>query len=86
MEETRFYIQTVYRLSGQSITEELVKELATFWGTGHTNTRIAQATLESLKPVASPSLSYSQILENAPVAIPNNRTSNTPRNRGRSVD
>lgn len=86
MEDTVFYITTVYKLSGQSITEELVNQLSEFYGKNHINTQTALATLESLKPSNLPSVEISRRLNDATVVIPNVRSSAIPRVRARSVD
>ena len=86
MEDTNFYITTVYNLSGLSIAEEFVNKLKDYFGEGHINSRVAIATLESLKPTHSPSIEISRRLNDATVVIPNTRSSATPRVRARSVD
>ena len=86
MEDTNFYITTVYNLSGLSIAEEFVNRLKDYFGEGHINSRVAVATLESLKPTHSPSVEISRRLDDATVVIPNVRSSDTPRVRARSID
>lgn len=86
MEDTTFIVSTIYKLSGQSIATEFVNQLSEFYGKGHINTRVANATLESLKPTNSPSVEISRQLNNAEVMIPNIRSTANPRVRSRSVD
>lgn len=86
MEDTVFTVTTIYKLSGQSITEEFVTRLSQFYGKGHINTKVALSTLESLKPTNSPSVEISRRFNDATVVIPNTRSSATPRVRSRSVD
>lgn len=85
MEDTLFFINTIHRLSGVEVTEQVVDTMVKVYGAEHIKTKMALAALKVFQtPINySPSELVASTLDNATVYIP---SASAPRRKGRSVD